>query len=143
MLLPDAVSCVGCIYCWCCWANHHRARMLPDPLVRLRRYRLFGGRGQALQNCRGFGGFSIIFQVLSCLKHNPLSMSKVVLVRVLHAVLSYIYCEIALKFVDINIPVINNATPVLKTTSSNFLFSISLMFLLVVFLSFLNKSIEN
>ena len=91
----------------------------------------------------GFGGFSIIFQVSSSLKHNPPPMSKFVLVRLFHACLSYIYCEIALKFVRISIPVISDITPVLKTSSSNILFSLSLIFLLVVFLSFLNKSIEN
>jgi len=90
----------------------------------------------------GFGGFSIIFQVSSCLKHNPPPISTIVLVRFFHAVLSYIYCEIALKFVDISVPVIKSVTPVLKTSSYNFLFSLSLMFLLVVFLSFLNKSTE-
>ena len=90
----------------------------------------------------GFGGFSIIFQISSVLKNNRPPLSNIILSRLLHSVISFVYCSVSLKFVNINIPAIKNTISSFSATSENFVFSISLMMLLVVFLCYFNKFLK-
>lgn len=91
----------------------------------------------------GFGGFSIIFQISSIFKNNRPPIINIVLTRLLHSLLSFVYCSILLKFVKISIPVFKNAEPVFSLTSENFVFSVSLIMLLVVFLCYFNKIVKS
>ncbi len=90
----------------------------------------------------GFGGFSVIFQISSLLKNNRPPLSNIIIARLFHSLLSFIYCSISLKFVDISIPVLKNITPVFSFTSENFFFSVALIMLLVVFLCYCNKFLK-
>ena len=90
----------------------------------------------------GFGGFSIIFQVSSMLKNNRPPLLRLILVRIFHAAVSFLYCEIGLKFFKITIPVLKSTTPIAGVSNNNILFPLSLILLAIVFLNFLNNSIK-
>ena len=90
----------------------------------------------------GFGGFSVIFQISSVLKNDRPPIFNIILIRLFHAVLSALFCMLALEFFDITIPVYKGVLTAKKHFNDDFLFSFSLLGLLVVFLSFFNKLIK-
>ena len=90
----------------------------------------------------GFGGFSVIFQILSVLGNDRPPISNIILIRLFHAAVSFVFCSIAMEFFDITVPVTVSNLPMVKYSSDNFLFSFSLIILLIVFLSFFNKLIK-
>ena len=87
----------------------------------------------------GFGGISVIFQISAVLKNDRPPILKIIAVRFLCAVLSFIFCFIACKVFKITTPVLTSFNVYLKTTSQNYYFSVALIFLSVVFLFFLQK----
>lgn len=91
----------------------------------------------------GFGGFSVIFQISSALGNDRPPISVIILIRILHAAVSYVICSISVNFFDVTVPVFNNSSVSKVYTSENFLFSSSLMILLIVFLSFFNKALHH
>ncbi len=90
----------------------------------------------------GFGGFSVIFQISSVLGNDRPPISNIIVIRLLHSVVSFIFCSIVLNFFDITVPVSNAVLTAEKYSSGNFLFSFSLILLLVVFLGFFSKLIK-
>ena len=90
----------------------------------------------------GFGGFSVIFQISSMLGNDRPPISRIIFIRLIHSFISFIYCSIAMKVFEITVPVAIVSDPVIKYSSDNFLFSFSLLILLIVFLGFFNKLIK-
>lgn len=87
----------------------------------------------------GFGGFSIVFQICSALKNNRPPFLKILFIRLTHAFFSAFYCKTILLFYKIDTPVSRTVQFTSQNSSKNFLFSLSLFLLLIVFLNFFNK----
>lgn len=96
----------------------------------------------------GFSGLSIIFQIKSCLKHVNISITKLVVFKLFHGILSVIIAYILLKYTNIldisNLPVFSNIQETecykkdLITTA--YIHSISLiLFILSTYLLFKNE----
>lgn len=90
----------------------------------------------------GFGGFSVIFQISSMLGNDRPPISRIIFIRLFHSLVSAFACSIVIKFLDISVPASNSYENIIEYSSGNFLFSFSLIILLIVFLGFFNKLIN-
>lgn len=87
----------------------------------------------------GFGGLSVIFQISAVLKFNRPPITKMISVRLLNGVLSYLVCKTACLIFNITVPVVKSCNTYLKITDGNISFSVALIFLCIIFLFFLQK----
>ena len=91
----------------------------------------------------GFGGFSCIFQIMSILRPMGPDLINIVFIRTFHAIISFLNCSIILKFFKISEPVFKSLPTAAVVSSGNYLFSVTLIILLIVLLAFFNKVLKN
>lgn len=90
----------------------------------------------------GFGGLSVIFQISSALENNRPPLIKIIGVRGLHALISYVLCNIIMKFFNFYQPVFKSNETFAVVSYKNFAFSFALLLLAIVFFSYFYKRYE-